>query len=62
MNPFTLKPTPLERTFFHWKRMYPLPYDKRATDPYTKTRIILMNGTERGRQRPEARTGLSAPG
>ena len=46
MNPFTLKPTPLERTFFDWKRMYPQPYDKRATDPYTKTRIILMNGTE----------------
>jgi ferritin-like protein len=26
--------------------MYPKPYDKRAVDPYTKTRLILMSGTE----------------
>jgi hypothetical protein len=29
-----------------WKELYPEPYDKNTTDPYTKTRIILMNGAE----------------
>ena len=26
--------------------MYPKPYNKKSVDPFTKTRIILMNGTE----------------
>ena len=26
--------------------MYPKAYDKKTTNPYTKTRVILMNGTE----------------
>ena len=26
--------------------MYPKAYNKKNTDPYTKTRVILMNGTE----------------
>ena len=46
MNPFSLKPMAVEKAFMDWKTLYPRPYDKRATDPYTKTRIILMNGTE----------------
>ena len=46
MNPFNEKPKPLEKYFENWKQLYPKPYDKRTVDPYTKTRIILMNGTE----------------
>ena len=46
MNPFNEKPIALEKSFQNWKELYPKPYDKREVDPYTKTRIILMNGTE----------------
>ncbi len=46
MNPFNEKPRTLEKSFSNWQQLYPKPYDKREVDPYTKTRIILMNGTE----------------
>lgn len=46
MNPFELKPTPVERTMIDWKALYPGPYDKRETGPYSRARVILMNGTE----------------
>ncbi len=46
MNPFKLKPMPIEKVLMDWKAIYPAPYDKRTVDPYTRTRIILMNGTE----------------
>ena len=46
MNPFELKPKPLEAIIMNWKQMSPKPYDKREVDPYTRTRVILMNGTE----------------
>ncbi len=46
MNPFSLKPMPIEKTLMDWRTLYPAPYDKRAVDPYTRTRVILMNGTE----------------
>ena len=46
MNPFKENPISLERTLQNWQQLYPKPYDKREVDPYTKTRIILMNGTE----------------
>ncbi len=46
MNPFNEKAGTIEKDFQNWKQMYPKSYDKRAVDPYTKTRIILMNGTE----------------
>ena len=46
MNPFELNPAPIERTLRDWNALYPRPYDKHAVDPYTKTRVILMNGTE----------------
>ena len=36
----------LEDAMMDWKAIYPLPYDKRTVDPYTRTRVILMNGTE----------------
>ena len=46
MNPFKEKPMPIEKALQNWKELYPKSYDKREVDPYTKTRIILMNGTE----------------
>ncbi|MBE5752439.1 MAG: hypothetical protein E7343_00030 [Clostridiales bacterium] len=45
-NPFTQKPTPVTDGFQNWKEQYPKSYNKYEVDPYTKTRIILMNGTE----------------
>ncbi len=45
-NPFEEKPMPIEKTFMDWRMMDPKSYNKYETDPYTKTRIILMNGTE----------------
>lgn len=46
MNPFEQKPSKLEDGLFPWSRLYPQPYDKQSIDPYTKIRIILMNGIE----------------
>ena len=46
MNPFELKCKPVGSYFMDWNELYPQPLNKRETDPYTKTRIILMNGTE----------------
>ena len=46
MNPFEHKSKEVESYFMDWKKMYPKSYDKLKTSPYTKTRIILMNGTE----------------
>ena len=44
MNPFELKPA--KPKYWDFKRMYLKPYDAREVSPYTKVRIILMNGTE----------------
>ncbi len=46
MNPFQLNPAPIEKVLMDWNAIYPAPYDKRATDPYTKTRVVLVNGNE----------------
>lgn len=46
MNPFELPAVPLERLVEDWTQLTPQPYDKRTVDPYTRTRVILMNGTE----------------
>ena len=46
MNPFEHKSKEVESYFMDWEKMYPKSYDKLKTSPYTKTRIILMNGTE----------------
>jgi len=46
MNPFLEKPINIEKSIENWAQLYPAPYNKREVDPYTKTRIILMNGTE----------------
>ena len=46
MNPFEQKPMPIEKAIMNFDQLYPLSYNKMCEDPYTKTRIILMNGTE----------------
>lgn len=46
MNPFEVKTKPIEDYFMNWDKMYPKPYNKKTTSPYTKVRVILMNGTE----------------
>ena len=45
-NPFKEKPKRVESTLMSWKDIYVQPYDKNEVSPYTKTRCILMNGTE----------------
>ncbi|MBQ7656961.1 MAG: hypothetical protein IJS41_10700 [Clostridia bacterium] len=46
MNPFQLKPERMSEQFMDWQRLYPRSYDKMEVDPYTRVRVILMNGTE----------------
>ena len=46
MNPFQEKSKPIEKIYKNWKNINVKPYDKEAVDPYTRVRIILMNGTE----------------
>ncbi len=46
MNPIKEKSKSLENNFLPLKKMYPKSYNKDRTSPYTKTRVILMNGTE----------------
>ena len=46
LNPFMEKPSPITATFESFTALYPKPYDPKSVDPYTKCRIILMNGTE----------------
>jgi len=46
MNPFNQKPVAIKDTIMDWSTIYPTPYDKMTVDPYTKVRIILMNGIE----------------
>lgn len=46
MNPFLEKGRAIDKQLQNWAQLYPKAYDKREVDPYTKTRIILMNGTE----------------
>lgn len=45
-NPFKEKGIPLPEQVESWKKNSPKPYDKDLADPYTKARIILMNGIE----------------
>ena len=46
MNPFSQLPKDSKINYSSWKELYPKAYDKNAVSPYTKTRVILMNGTE----------------
>lgn len=45
-NPFDEKPIPVEKWFMDWNTLDSVPYNKDTTNAYTKTRIVLMNGTE----------------
>lgn len=45
-NPFLQKPLKVEDGIKSWNKLYHDAYDKETVDPYTKTRVILMNGTE----------------
>ena len=46
MNPFAQKAPSVDATFESLSALYPRAYNPREVDPYTKCRIILMNGTE----------------
>jgi len=46
MNPFEQTPMKVEDGIMDWNTMYPKPYDKNTVDPYTRLRVILMNGIE----------------
>jgi len=46
MNPFEILPKKGTEMILPWRRLWPEPYDKHNVDPYTRTRVILMNGTE----------------
>ena len=46
MDPFSLKPQKQDKIFTSWNKVFLKPYDKNEVDPYTRTRIILMSGTE----------------
>ena len=46
MNPFKELPKDNKITYANWNSLAVKPYDKNTTGPYTKTRVILMNGTE----------------
>ena len=47
INPFEEKnAVPIDGTYKDWKQLNLKPYDKIKASPYTKTRVILMNGTE----------------
>ncbi len=45
-NPFEQKATTVEKGLETWNQIFVDPYDKDKTDPFTKLRVILMNGTE----------------
>ena len=46
MNPFEVESKDVNTYFMNWSKMYEKPYDKKTVDPFTKVRVILMNGTE----------------
>ncbi len=46
MNPIEYKTKDIDKYFISLDSIYPKAYKKETTLPYTKTRVILMNGTE----------------
>ena len=46
VNPFKEKGIKIEKTYENWKKLASRPYNPQTTSPFTKVRIILMNGTE----------------
>ena len=45
-NPLDESGVPVEDQFRNWSELNVTPYDKHDVDPYTRTRVILMNGIE----------------
>ncbi|MCC7566371.1 MAG: hypothetical protein KO206_08870 [Methanomicrobiaceae archaeon] len=45
-RPFEMEGMPIEEQFMSWDDMIKAPYDRTRVDPYTRTRVILMNGIE----------------
>jgi hypothetical protein len=45
-NPLEQTGIPVEKQFRNWSELNTEPYDKLKVDPYTRTRVILMNGIE----------------
>ncbi|GAA0567592.1 hypothetical protein [Caenispirillum bisanense] len=45
-NPLTEKGIPLDRQLRHWAELNVEPYRKEDVHPYTRTRVIAMNGVE----------------
>ncbi len=45
-RPFDTNRIPLEQQYRPWSQQVQPPYDKDKVDPYTRTRVILMNGIE----------------
>ncbi len=46
MNPLKTKTKEVDKNNIDFEKMYPKAYNKNKTNPYTKTRVILLNGTE----------------
>jgi hypothetical protein len=46
MNPLEERGIPLEEQFRNWSELNIEPFDKNEVEPYTRTRVILMNGIE----------------
>ena len=45
-NPLEEKGVPLDDQVRTWSELNVTPYDKREVDPYTRCRVIAMNGIE----------------
>jgi hypothetical protein len=45
-NPLAEKGLPLEKQLRNWSELNVQPYDKDQVDPYTRARVIVMNGIE----------------
>ena len=45
-NPLEQKGVPVDEQFRNWSELNVTPFDKHTVDPYTRTRVILMNGIE----------------
>ena len=45
-NPLDEKGIPVDDQFRNWSELKRQPYDKDEVDPYTRVRVILMNGIE----------------
>ena len=46
MNPLEQKGIPVDEQLRNWSELNVEPYDKNAVHPYTRTRVIVMNGIE----------------